>query len=98
MPRSGAAVGPQRKPHVHGASTCAWLPARGAPLEPCEGETKMLTVLVVEDDANVARSVQVIVQRCCGGEALVAPTAAVARRILAERANLGALVIDEDLP
>jgi DNA-binding NarL/FixJ family response regulator len=58
----------------------------------------MLTVLVVEDDASVARSVQQIVQRCCGGEALVAPTAAAARRILAERADLDALVIDQDLP
>jgi DNA-binding NarL/FixJ family response regulator len=58
----------------------------------------MLTVLVVEDDADVARSVQQIVQRCAGGEALLAPTAAAARRILNERTDLGAFVIDDDLP
>jgi hypothetical protein len=58
----------------------------------------MLTVLVLEDDASVARSVQQLVQRCAGGEALLAPTVAAARRILEERADVGALVIDEDLP
>jgi DNA-binding NtrC family response regulator len=58
----------------------------------------MFTVLVLEDDASVARSVQQLVQRCAGGEALLAPTVAAARRILAERADLGAFVIDEDLP